>query len=47
MDIIKKGLRKMKVAENCEGPFEKENKTFYARNEDNRSRYKNWKNYFK
>ena len=36
--MMKKELRKMKVVQNREGPFEKENKTLYARNEDNNRR---------
>ena len=45
--MMKKVLRKMKMAENCEGSFVKENKTFYTKNEDNRNRYNNWKIYLK
>ena len=37
----------MKVAINREGPFLKENKTFYTRNEDDTSMYNNWKNSLK
>ena len=38
-EMIKKELRNMKVAENCEVPFEENHKTFYTRNEDNRRSY--------
>ena len=34
----------MKDAENCQEPFKKVNKTFYVRNDDNRSRNDNWRN---
>ena len=42
--MMKKELRKMKAAENCQEPFKKVNKTFYVRNDDNRSRNDNWRN---
>ena len=43
-ELMKKELRKMKVAENREEPFKKENTTFYLQNtEDNRSRMDNWR----
>ena len=41
---MKKELKRLKVAENCEEPFQKENKTYYTRNEDTRSRYNSWRN---
>ena len=47
LEMMKKELREINVAENFDGPFETENKMFYARNEDNRSRYNNWKNSLK
>ena len=44
MEFMKKELRKIKVVENCEEPFKKENTTYYVRNnENNRSRMDNWK----
>lgn len=43
LEMMKKELRKMKVEENHEWSFVKENKMFYTINEDNRSRYNNWK----
>ena len=45
-EYIKKELRKIKVTDNREEIFnrDKEYKTNYVRNEDNMSRYKNWKN---
>ena len=43
--MIKRELRKMKVVDNREKPFKKENKTYYVRNnDDNGSRYDNWRN---
>ena len=50
MEAMKKELKKLKVAENREEPFAKETKTFYTKNEENRSRYdryENWKNNLK
>ena len=35
---MKKELRKMKVSENREEPFKKEDKTFYVRDDNNRAR---------
>ena len=43
METMKKELKKLKVAENHEEPFAKETKTFYAKTEENRRRYNNWK----
>ena len=45
MKLMKKELRKMKVVENFEEPFKRENTTYYVWNtEDNRSRMDNWRN---
>ena len=42
---LKKELRKIKVIENREEPFSgKDYKTLYVRNNDNHSRFNNWKN---
>ena len=34
----------MKVVENREESFKKESKTYYVRDDNNRSRYDNWRN---
>ena len=34
----------MKVVENHEEPDKEESKTYHVRNDDNRSRYDNWRN---
>ena len=47
MEAMKKELKRLKIAENREEPFAKETKTFYAKTEENRSRYNNWKNNLK
>ena len=44
VQMLKRELRRIKVVENRDEPFSKENKTFYMRNDENRSRYNNWKN---
>ena len=41
--MMKKELRKMKVVENKEEPFKKENRTYFVRDENNRSRYDDWR----
>ena len=47
-ELMKKELRKMKVAGNCEEPFKKENTTYYVQNtQDNKSRMDNWRSDFK
>ena len=44
METMKKELKRLKIVENREEPFAaKETKTYYTRNDDNRSRYDNWK----
>ena len=43
VELMKKELRKMKVAENREEPFKKEEKAFYVKN-DNRARIDKWRN---
>ena len=43
VELMKKELRKMKVAENTEEPFKKEQKAFYVK-DDNRARIDKWKN---
>ena len=42
--MMKKELRKMKVVQNIEEPFKKESKTYYIRDDNDRSRYDNWRN---
>jgi len=43
-EIMKKELKRLKIVENREEPFaNKETKTYYTRNDDNRSRYDNWR----
>ena len=41
--MMKKELRKMKVVENSEELFKKESRTYFVRDENNRSRYDNWR----
>ena len=44
MEAMKKELERLKIVENREEPFAaKEMKTYYTKNDDNRSRYDNWK----
>jgi hypothetical protein len=43
IELMKKELRKIKVTEDRE-PFKKEHQTFFTRNDENRSRYNNWRN---
>ena len=44
-EMMKKELRKMKVVENREEPFKKENNTYYVRHDNKKSRLDNWRNY--
>ena len=42
-EMMKKVLKKIKVDENCEEPFTKENNNYYVQNtDDNRSRKDRW-----
>ena len=41
---MKKELKKIKVVEHYEELFKKEDKTYYVRNGDNRSRLDSWRN---
>merc|ERR1712237_239710 len=44
METMKKELKRLKIVENREEPFAgKETKMYYTGNDDNRSRYDNWK----
>ena len=44
METMKKELKRLKIAENREEPFAaKETKTYYTKNDDNRSHYDNWR----
>ena len=43
LEMMKKELRKMKVVENREELFKKESKTYFVRDENNRSRYNDWR----
>ena len=43
LGIMKKKLRKMTVLENREEPFKKESRAYFVRDENNRSRYNDWK----
>ena len=39
LEMMKKELRKIRVVENREESFKKDNKTYYGRDDNNRSRY--------
>ena len=43
LEMMKKDLRKMKVVENTEELFKKEGRSYCVRDENNRSRYDDWR----
>ena len=43
MENMKKELKRLKVIENREEPFNKETQAFYTRTDDTRSRYDSWR----
>ena len=43
LEMMQKELRKMKVIENRDEPFKKESKAYFVRDENNRSRYDDWR----
>ena len=44
MELMKKELERLEVAENCEKPFGKKTKTYFTKTEENRSCYNNFSN---